>query len=144
MSGLRITTLSPGAGYHGRRARRQAFYQRARIGRLLRRVSREMSPMWGEAMESCLRDMVVYGTGWLTIGPETRFERTYHATSVPGMVRVVDTFAPPSSSDDDWRVELAKMKVKHDIAVNSWTEDLFNVIRKSRKGFDSESHRGGS
>lgn len=55
----------------GRRARRQSFYRRQRIARVLQRFVRIESAKWQASIEQAHRDMLITGTGWV----ETLWDR---------------------------------------------------------------------
>lgn len=56
---------------HGKRARRMAFYNAARIARLLRRACGNESLDTSVVLDAW-RDALVYGSGWYELAPDGR------------------------------------------------------------------------
>lgn len=91
---VKFKPAPPRRPYRGRKARRQAFYSRQRLCRLLSRLYDNLPHarrLHQQALHA-LEDSIKFGTNWCMVGPETPFERTYHATQDPNMVWVVDVY----------------------------------------------------
>jgi hypothetical protein len=71
---FRITAKPSDRRYHGKTARRSAFYRRKRIERYLNRaVNRAVNRLFAaspdiyQQYEQAWRDMLITGTGWLSV-----------------------------------------------------------------------------